>query len=476
MREAAAVWGTAVHVQEMATVMREHGMGSLVIVDDDNRPLGIVTERDLVYKVVAAGRPDATAGEIMSAPPVSVTPDTPLYLAVDLMLRRRCRRLVVVGEDGRLTGLLSMRDLFQLQTNEPGTLLERIEGAESVAELGRAREDMDRLVQRLYLADVAGPAIAGLVTDCNDAITRRVLQLNEARLAGKGRRRPEGTYAWVCFGSQGRREQVLRGDQDNGLIVGTPRMDQETEVYFRELAGRSNEDLATCGFPLCDGGVMAREDKYFGSLEGWRERVHLLVHNAQDGETLRDLTVFLDMRHVAGDRTLVEELVDLSLRELSGYPYAVRALAEDATSKPVPVNFLGRLQYERDGRGRRGLNIKKYAMLPLLAGVKALAVNNGVRATATIERLARLQELGVLERESTGALTMAQELFLRLKLQTSLEEVFSGDDREPGGAGEAAGGHFVYPQEWSAWERQNLKNALKSIERLHSLLRFHFML
>jgi len=464
-------------VREMATQMRDNVVGSLVIVDEEGSPLGIVTERDLVYKALTGGHDSQdpqeqsppsslTAEDVMSSPPVTVHPSEFIYKATFLMMKNRCRRLVVVREDGQLAGMLSMRDLFRLQGYEARVITDQIGKSSGVDELCRLRSDIDGFIHKLFLGDVDGWSMSEILTDFNDAIVEQMLHLERKALRAEGFPSPRCSFAWLGFGSDGRREQVLRGDQDNGIVMEDGDCGPRAEEYFRALAGRVNEDLAAYGFDLCDGGVMAREDKYFGPLSAWRSRIRDMVHHAQDGSQLRDLTILLDCRCVRGDATLVERLWDYIIEETERIPVSVRSLGEDATGKPVPLNFLGRLQYERDQEGKRGLNVKKYGMLPLIAGVKAIAVDHGIRATSNVERINALGDLGALEKESAEDLLFAHEFFLRLKVQASAERVFH----------DQASTHFIYPEEWSSWEKDNLKKAFKAVDHLQTILRYHFVL
>ncbi len=465
MTTAAVTCGRDTLVSEMAVLMKSHNTGSVVVVDDA-RPLGIVTERDLVYKVVATGAGDLTAGEIMSSPPVTINPDDFIYQAVGLMMRRRCRRLIVVHETGGLAGLISMRDLMRLQAYDHRIIMERVAKAHSVDELSEIRPEIDDFVHRLLLADVDGPSLAGILTDFNDAVSQRIILLAELGLRGEDMRPPLSGFAWLTFGSEGRREPVLRGDQDNGIVIEDGADGERARTYYRELARRVNEDMAAYGFELCDGGVMAREDKYFGTLPEWRRRIATLVDGSGDGKLLRDLTIVLDMRHLAGDERLTQDLWQHCLQYIQGNPPALRALAEDATSKGVALNFLGRLRYEKDSEGRRGINVKKYGILPLTAAVKAIAIEHQVTATATPERIAALEEQNVLERDSATDVRFAHELFLRLKLQASVETVFH----------EQTSGHFFYPEDWTDLERTNLRRAFKAVDNLLSFLRVRYSL
>ena len=462
----------------MAVMMRDHGTGAVVVVDESERPIGIVTERDLVYKVVATDDGRATAASVMSSPPITISPGDHLYQAIALMTQRRCRRLVVVDENGGLAGFLSMRDLLQFQGYEPRVIIERLETAKDLDALRLVQRDIDRLAQRLLLGDVDSQTIAEVLTHFNDALTRRVLMLNQRRLAAEGLDAPTVPFAWVSFGSEGRREQVLRGDQDNGMIVADggagSQADDGALAYYRRLSAAVNEDLAECGFALCDGGVMAREEQYFGTLSTWLKRVDAMVHSFADGQSLRDLTIFLDCRLVAGDGRLVENLWTRALRVMHEYPVAVRALAEDAATKAVALNFLGRLHYDRDGNGERGIDIKRTGMLPLVAAVKAIAMDKQVRATSTAGRIAALLELGVLDRTSAADLLAADHLFLKLKLQASVERATY--EADPGGREAPAAGHFIYPQQWTDAERQHLRAALRSVGHLLERLRFQYVI
>ena len=445
-------------------LMRDQQLVAVIVTDADERPLGIVTERDLVYKIVTTGDIGTPAAEIMTSPLITTTPDVHLYEALYLMMRHRVRRLVVVDGAGRLLGFVSMKDLIRVEGYEGEVLTSRIGSAQSTTELCRTRTEIDGFIHKLFLGDVDAQSLTEILTDYNDALTRRVIRLAQQELR-PDLRRPAQSFAWVCFGSEGRREQVLRGDQDNGMIVADD-ADAEALSYYRRLAQEVNEDLDTCGFELCQGGVMAREDRWFGTLTEWKNRVYRLIHGLEDGELLRDLTIFLDLRRIEGESAHVDALWDFTIDEMGRAPFAVRALAEDAVAKPVPLNFLGRFQYDKGPDGRKGINVKRYGLLPLMASIKVLAIEYGIRETQTTERIRALQEKNALEKESAENLLFANELFLRLKIQDSLEQVLHGKDGE----------YFVYPDEWSEWERQNLKRAFKAVGHLADILRFHFHL
>jgi CBS domain-containing protein len=117
--------------------MRDRNVGSLVVVDRERHPLGLITDRDLAVRVLAEGR-DATQtliSEVMTRLPHTVREETPIEEALGLMRSGACRRLPVVDQDRRLVGVLCLDDVLDLLAEEFGevrTLL-RKESSESLA-------------------------------------------------------------------------------------------------------------------------------------------------------------------------------------------------------------------------------------------------------------------------------------------------------------------------------------------------------
>ncbi|MEO5606200.1 MAG: CBS domain-containing protein [Polaromonas sp.] len=116
-----------------AQLMRKHHVGALVVVDaqEKSRPVGIVTDRDLVLALMAEGL-DAevfTVGDIMSAQLVLASPDMDAMDAVQLMRNQRLRRLVLVDDVGRLVGIVTMEDILELLTRELAALAAGVIGA-----------------------------------------------------------------------------------------------------------------------------------------------------------------------------------------------------------------------------------------------------------------------------------------------------------------------------------------------------------
>jgi CBS domain-containing protein len=117
----------------VAKLMRQHHIGALVVVDakEKSRPVGILTDRDLVLELMAESLDPAvfTAGDIMTVDPVLATPDMDAMDAVQLMKTHRLRRLVIVDDVGRLVGIVTMEDVLELLTRELANLAAGLAGA-----------------------------------------------------------------------------------------------------------------------------------------------------------------------------------------------------------------------------------------------------------------------------------------------------------------------------------------------------------
>jgi CBS domain-containing protein len=117
--------------REAARRMATRGVGTLVVLDPERRPVGFLTDRDLMFRCVAEGRdPDRTTVQaIMATPVVTVPEDLPIEDALARMAATRVRRLAVVDRAGCLAGLLALDDVLELLAEESATIGRLLRGA-----------------------------------------------------------------------------------------------------------------------------------------------------------------------------------------------------------------------------------------------------------------------------------------------------------------------------------------------------------
>jgi len=104
---------TGTTIREAARIMRDHDIGALIVVTN-GKPVGIITERDLVRRVVAEDLTLQTkVEEVMSKPVLTVSPELPVTSALDIMMDHGIRRLAVTDSSGNLVGIISIRDFVK---------------------------------------------------------------------------------------------------------------------------------------------------------------------------------------------------------------------------------------------------------------------------------------------------------------------------------------------------------------------------
>jgi len=100
-------------VNEVAELMDKQGLGCIIVTNKEGKPIGIITERDLVVRVLAKNATPSSvkAGEVMTSPLITIEPDETIHEAARRMSRLNIRRLGVVYK-GQLVGLLSSKDIL----------------------------------------------------------------------------------------------------------------------------------------------------------------------------------------------------------------------------------------------------------------------------------------------------------------------------------------------------------------------------
>ncbi|MEE3128160.1 MAG: DUF294 nucleotidyltransferase-like domain-containing protein [Actinomycetota bacterium] len=430
----------SVTCREAAGLMRERRVSSVLVLGRDGP--GVLTDRDLRSRLVAEGRPaDTVVAEVASYPALVVGADVTCAEAQLEMLAAGVHHLPVV-EGERVVGVVTSTDLLALEARSPLAVRSAVDRAGSVEGVAAAVAELPGSVARM-LGDGADPHEVGrVVATVTDRVQRTLLGLAFAELG-----RPEGEFAWVCFGSQARREQTLLTDQDTGLVLPTGADDEA----WAAVAAWVTDALEQVGYPRCRGGVMASESLWRHDLAGWHARLDGLVRQPTEHHLLESAIVF-DARVVTGSVT-VADLLGPSLVETVRDATFRGRLARVATMHRPPLGFLGRLTVEHHGEHRGQLDLKKGALLPVADLARLTAVARGGPEVGTDERLEAAAETGAMSRDLSGTLRAGYALALGLRLQRHVE-LFE--------AGETLSNHLD-PGALDPWVRAELKEYFKAI-------------
>jgi CBS domain-containing protein len=299
-------------------------------------------------------------------------------------------------------------------------LLEQIGSAESVEQL---RDLRDRVQERMKALLPSSPVelVYGGLNEAHDAVIGRAIMLAETEMARLGKGSPPVPYAYLLFGSGGRREQTLASDQDSGLLYGDPIGEKGGEsagVYFQQLAAIIVEYLMRLGYPPCEGNVISTNPSWSGTLSEWKHRLDIWFEEA-NWETVRYLLIVADARIVYGDESLIQKLWDHYYSDMLNKPVIVRRMADNTVRHKVLIGVFGQLLKERYGAEAGSIDIKYGAYIPVVNAVRLMAIHTGLRESSTLGRLDKLAQAGRIGIEEAVLYRDAFLLFLKLRLMAT---------------------------------------------------------
>jgi CBS domain-containing protein len=443
-------------VADASRTMAAHGVGSVVVVSEDGAPVGILTLRDLRDRVLAAGRPpEMPVNAVMSAPLLTVSPEAFVLEALLTMTQHDVHHLAVV-EGGRLVGVISSSDLLHLQGAAPLEVSRRIQACESAEALAQVMPTLTETTRVLFAEGVSGYELGRIMAELNDLVVRRVVALTARDLRPAYGDPPVG-FCWLALGSEGRREQTLRTDQDNALVYADApgALGGAADRYFRALAEQTIGVLLRLGYPRCPAEAMASNPRWRQPLEVWRRYFGEWVRDTTP-EHLMYCSIYLDFRPVAGDPRLAAALRDEIRAQVRAWRSFPRYLGKLAVSHAPPLGLFGRFRLQRV-EGRRGVNLKLGGLLLLNNALRAYAVELGLEETNTLERLeAAARVAGCFTSAEVADLREAYETLFRLRLRHQLDQLAAGQTPD----------NLVDPATLSRSEQRALREAFRAIRRL----------
>src|SRR5690606_16279029 len=212
-------------------------------------------------------------------------------------------------------------------------LARTISNAPRVETLAALRSDVHQLVERMLAHGASSTQITQIITLLNDHTLCRVIELVIER-----RGAPAVPFSWLCFGSEGRREQTLHTDQDNGILFEARDDAEAASIRGRllPLAEEINQALAQCGFTLCKGNIMAGNPELCLSRSEWSRRCSAFVREATPDNLLRS-NIYFDLRVVWGDSAGGQQLLQQLLAEVGDNTLFQRMLAQNALRQRPPI-------------------------------------------------------------------------------------------------------------------------------------------
>ncbi len=432
-------------IGEAAQVMRSHQISSVLV---EGEPTGILTDRDLRNRVLAAGKgPETPLEEIMSAPVKTLPASTPLFEALSFMVRQGIHHLPL-EQDGQIIGLITDTVFMRQQTKSPLYLLRRLERTRNPGDLAGYGKELTGVAESLLLGGLGASEIGRSVSSLNDQLIRTLLRLGEEKLGP-----PPTAYAWIVFGSEGRMEQALLTDQDNALVY--LENSAEAAAYFEQLATFVVEGLIQAGFPPCPGGYMATQ--WRKPLSEWEQLFRRWLETPKPQELL-EAQIFFDFRAVHGELSL--EPLERIVAQGADQGIFLAQLAKASLQFRPPIGFFRQIK-EEDG----GVDIKKGGIAPIVSLARVYALEARSQAKGTVERLQAAARENKLSQDGAETLIEAFGFLMRLRLREQLSALRRGEPPS----------NKVPLESLSPLERRHLKEAFLQVREMQEAMshRFH---
>lgn len=451
----------------VARIMESHDVSSVVILDEENYPVGIVTEQDLTHKIVARNKlPDSVlVHEISSKPLITLTTEEYLYQALILMIKRKIKHLVITEKNGKLAGMLTVRDVVKSRRAGALYIAQSIDYAKKIEDLLIPRDEIDNLMAELVNERTSAELTCEIITEFYDRLTQRVIEISEQEMIEEGYGSPPVNYSFINMGSSGRREQFMRTDLDNGIIFEDPYKHEEEDVknYFLTLGDKIVSGLLKCGFKECPGKVMANNPKWCRSFKSWRNVIKQWASNP-GAENIRLLTIFLDFRHIYGKERYCNLLKNSVVRTFRESSVVLQFLAKDDLRRKPPIGFFKQIKANKDKQYGEWVNLKKSACVHIVDCLRVLSLREGIIETNTYERLERLQEKYVISRDDAEFIHASYEVLMMFRIKDSLNKIKQGNSPD----------NIIALNTLTKWEKTILRESLLAVERLQHLTGFAF--
>jgi CBS domain-containing protein len=451
-------------VKSVITAMSKKKISCTVVVNDNDETVGILTERDILRRIVAPEVDIRTTkiANVMTEDPVTLTPADTVYRALFLCSAKGIKHLPLV-EEGRIAGIVTLRQLLKLRHPEPMSLIEGIYQASDIKALRTIKDRLSGLAASKLGMGMRAYDVVIMLSLINQDIHRKIIDLAITDIG-----EPPVPFCLFLTGSHGRMENLLSTDQDHGFIIAdSPDPHEEIFDYFKALAATFSSWLEEAGFEKCPGEVMAVNPVWNKTLYEWKSQLeHWIVKQVPN--LVRYVTIFFDAMPIYGDEELFRGLMDHSYSLLSQHYEVLRMLHAEEGSHRVPTGLLGRFITERRGEHRgehRGeFDIKRSGLIFVVEGIRILALLHGIRDTSTVKRISTLVERGHINPDDGEYFEGAYRFLLHFALNAQVEKAVEEGEIDT----------YVNPSHLSSREKEMLRHAYKAATSLQDLIATEF--
>ena len=446
-------------VRAALQTMHDLGIGAMIAVEN-GIPAGILTLHDVLDHIALPGADLAQPViDVMSTQLTTLPPQALAYEAALAMARDGIRH-VLVTDQNKLVGVISEKDLFTLQRVGLRQISSAIRNSQGLDQLKQSARDIRQLAHNMLAQGVAAEQLTQFISTLNDLLTRRLIELECQAQGFRPGAAGEPDICWLALGSEGRYEQTLNTDQDNGIIFSVPqgRTAEEVRRTLLPLAGRINAALDACGFPLCKGQVMASNPKWCLSLDEWKGTFSEWIHRG-DAPVLLNATIFFDFRPLYGRHELAYELRAWLNARIKDNRLFLRHMVQNALGNRPPLGMVR--DFVVDGGT---LDLKLNGVSPFVDAARIFGLAAGSGETSTIRRLRASCEAWDMKKNDVEGWIDAFLYLQLLRLRLQHEQSEAG----------AALSNRVDPDSLNDLDRRILKEAFRQARKLQAVMERYF--
>jgi len=448
-------------IQAAAAVMSEYNSSSIFIREADGDFVGVVTDNDLRKKVTATGydilKP---VSDIMTSPLVSVPSQALIFESMMEMMQKNIKHLAIRDSKGKVVGVITNRDLLKAQGQSPFFIVREIAQARFVNQIVQVHRQVPQLIQALINTGAKAQNVTRFLTTVSDSILKKLIGFAINEMGP-----PPARFVFMILGSEGRKEQTLKTDQDNAIIIeDLPAKAAKAAMnYFLKFSEKVCGWLDEVGYDLCKGGVMAKNPQWCRPLQVWKNYFKQWIHTAEP-EALLQASIFFDFRGAYGDTDLIDELRYYLFESLGGWPGFFRHLAENAMFFTPPIGFFRNFLVESKGEHRDSFDIKA-AMQPVVDYARIYALNSRIAETNTLGRLRELLDQKKISAQQYQELDTVYSYLMQQRFVRQVK-AFTEENGKPD--------NYINPKKLSRIEQTTLKEIFKRIEKFQAKLSFDF--
>jgi CBS domain-containing protein len=435
-------------IQQAAIKMTEQGYSCLVVLDN-TKSIGIVTDKDIRRRCVAEGLPITTyVSEIMTQNMSTIDLKNNAYDALMTMTSKHIHHLPVTDQ-GEVVGMITVTDLMNNEGHNAVNFSSIIHKAKNLDKLIEISRLLPKLQIRLAKLGASSDHVGKSISAITMAFTKRLIEMAE-EIYGPA----PVPFAWLAAGSQARQEQLAHSDQDNGIIICNS-MRPYDDAWFESLAHFVCDGLASCGFIYCPGDIMATNPKWRQPERVWQKYFDNWV-DTPTPKALLNSSVFFDLDTICGDASLLEGVRKNLLKKTIQSSLFIAHLSKNALSLRPPLGFFRDFVLKQNGKHKDTLDLKHNGIAPIVDLARIYALSQGITAVNTIERIKQAAGSAAITKSSAENLIDAYEFLGLLRVKHQANKLMQGLEPD----------NYLSPKELSKLEREHLKDAFKVIKTL----------